>query len=219
MPGLWKLLSIYTDMTRRRRQLARQGTLSQTIFGLRTCMPTRRSRGATLRRPLNVGRRFGQNGRRKHSWWPAKCAPCPPRPLCGGGDCLASADDPQSWGEAAELAGQAGAWAFAAAWWEKFRVTRPNDDTGYSHGALALLRSGNHEAAHRLIELASKRWPSSPLIARVQAELGREETAGIAFGVTPTPAQPATGDTLPVAPVAKTPGQQRSRGFLGWLGL
>jgi len=109
--------------------------------------------------------------------------------------------DPQLWVNAADLAEKAGAWSFAAAWWERFRTARPDDERGYVRGALALLRSGDTAAARALLELARVRWPDSAALGEVERE------------VTP----PDSQEPAPSVP-AKKPEPPRSGGLFGWLG-
>ncbi len=144
------------------------------------------------------------------------------------GDLLASVGKPHPslWGDAADLAAQAGEWGYAASWWERFRTARPDDEKGYVNGALALLRSGDAEAALRLVELARDRWPDSHALAGIQAELRTQQpTAAAPAGPEPhaeaepaAPAQPAAAEQAPVSEAAKKPAPERSRGAFGWLG-
>jgi tetratricopeptide (TPR) repeat protein len=128
-------------------------------------------------------------------------------------DLLTSANDPQLWGEAAGLAGLAGGWPFAAAWWERFRAARPDDEKGYARGGLALLRSGDAAAAQRLLDHARVRWPGSDALAALQAELNAREDAA------PPRAELVSAlveETPPPAAEKKAPSKRGAFGWLGW---
>lgn len=116
----------------------------------------------------------------------------------------------QLWKAAADTASAAGAWSFAESWWERFRTAQPDDELGYTSGALASLRAGQADAARTVADAARARWPASTAVAALQAKM------------TKGPATPSTGtladDRRALAPAAKRV-PQRSTGLLAWLGF
>jgi predicted Zn-dependent protease len=130
--------------------------------------------------------------------------------------------NPELWTESAERAERAGAWTFAASYWERFRAARPDNETGYKRGALALWHSGNAEDAKRILNSGLKRWPDSAGLSAVRVELaGHEPGAPVEYAALEpeqpaTPAEPTKVEEAPAPSAAKKP--ERPRSAFGWLG-